>query len=145
MDEIVFDKRDYDEAVARGDAERRAQPAAKAVRYAAATGDIVVEFDNGASFTVRASLLQGLEGAAPADIARVELLGETGLHWPALDVDLTIAGLMQGVFGTASFMAGQRKGGQSRSPSKVEAARRNGQRGGRPRKPKVGLPGQAGQ
>ncbi|ODT79729.1 MAG: hypothetical protein ABS76_19360 [Pelagibacterium sp. SCN 64-44] len=134
MDEIVFDSRQYREALERGQAERQEQPAAKAVRYEIETGRIVVDFDNGASFMVPAALLQGLGEANPQDLAQVELLGETGLHWPTLDIDLSIAGLMRGIFGTSRFMAGQRRGGQSRSPAKAEAARRNGQRGGRPRK-----------
>ena len=51
-----------------------------------------------------------------------------------LDVDITIAGLMSGIFGTAKFMDAQRRGGQSRSTAKIEASRTNGAKGGRPRK-----------
>jgi len=134
MDEIVFDSGQYQKALERGQAERQEQPAPKAVRYEIETGRVVVDFDNGASFMVPAALLQGLGEADPQELAQVELLGETGLHWPTLDIDLSITGLMRGIFGTSRFMAGQRKGGQSRSPAKAEAARRNGQRGGRPRK-----------
>lgn len=28
-----------------------------------------------------------------------------GLHWPDLDVDVTVGGLLVGVFGTRSYMA----------------------------------------
>lgn len=134
MGEIDFDDKQYQAAVARGNAERLDRPVPVSVRYEAKPGRIVVEFESGASFMVPTSALQGLAKADPHDLAQVELLGETGLHWPSLDIDFTIAGLMRGVFGTASFMEAQRKGGQSRSPEKTAAARRNGLRGGRPRK-----------
>lgn len=134
MGEIDFDDKQYQPAVARGNAERLDRPIPVSVRYEAKPGRIVVEFESGASFMVPTSALQGLAKADPHDLAQVELLGETGLHWPSLDIDFTIAGLMRGVFGTASFMEAQRKGGQSRSPEKTAAARRNGLRGGRPRK-----------
>ena len=45
-----------------------------------------------------------------------------------------IAGLMNGIFGTAKFMDAQCRGDQSRSAGKVEASRANGAKGGRPRK-----------
>lgn len=83
---------------------------------------------------VPARSIQGLENATPAQLAEVELLGETGLHWETLDVDFTILGLMKGIFGTAKFMEAQRRGGQSRSAAKIEASRANGAKGGRPRK-----------
>jgi Protein of unknown function (DUF3532). len=134
MAEIELDDQHYKEAVERGLTERTGRPAPASVRYERSSGRIVVEFDNGTAFLVPAGLLQGLEKAEADDIANVELLGETGLHWPSLDVDFTIAGLMQGIFGTARFMDVSRKGGQSRSAAKIAAARRNGMRGGRPRK-----------
>ncbi|WIY53723.1 DUF2442 domain-containing protein [Devosia sp. YIM 151766] len=134
MAEVEFEDRDYAEAVARGAAERAGQPTPRSVRYEPLSDRIVVEFENGAAFMVPARLLQGLESADPDDIAKVELAGETGLHWPQLDLDFTISGLMQGVFGTEKFMAASRRGGQSRSVAKAEAARRNGRLGGRPRK-----------
>jgi hypothetical protein len=54
-----------------------------------------------------------------------------GLHWEALDVDLSIPGLIAGIFGTRSYMA--RRAGQATSPAKAAAARANGAKGGRPR------------
>jgi hypothetical protein len=59
-----------------------------------------------------------------------------GLHWPQLDADLFVPGLIEGVFGSKSWMAREMgaKGGRTRSKAKAEAARANGKRGGRPRK-----------
>ncbi|PZR07781.1 MAG: DUF2442 domain-containing protein, partial [Azospirillum brasilense] len=50
----------------------------------------------------------------------------------ALDADLSVPGLLAGLFGTRAFMA--RQAGRATSPAKAAAARANGARGGRPRK-----------
>ena len=68
-----------------------------------------------------------------AGLAQVEILGTGyGLHWDALDADLSIPGLLAGLFGTKAFMA--RHAGRATSPAKAAAARANGAKGGRPRK-----------
>lgn len=134
MGEFSLEDSNFAEATRRGEAERSSGPLPASARYDERSGRIIVEFSNGSAFMVPARLLQGLENAAPEDIADVELLGETGLHWERLDVDFTIAGLMHGVFGTSKFMDAARRGGQSRSDAKVAASRANGSKGGRPRK-----------
>jgi hypothetical protein len=64
-------------------------------------------------------------------LAQVEILGTGhGLHWEALDVDLSVPGVLAGLFGTRAHMA--RHAGQATSPAKAAAARANGARGGRP-------------
>ena len=83
---------------------------------------------------VPARSIEGLEKATAEQLAKVECLAETGLHWESLDADFTIAGLMNGIFGTSKVMDAQRRGGQSRSAAKVEASRANGDKAGRPRK-----------
>lgn len=110
----------------------RDNPKAAAARYDAASGRLVVEFQNGASFMVPARQLQDLEDASDADLAAVELHHDHFLRWSKLDVDFTIPGLMAGLFGTARYMA--QKAGQARSPAKAAASRENGKKGGRPRK-----------
>lgn len=134
MGEMQFDDDDFARATQRGERDRAASPLPTTVRYDSPTGRVVVEFSNGAALLVPARALQGLADASDAELAQVQLVGETGLHWPSHDIDLTIAGLMQGVFGTARFMNAQRKGGQSRSAAKTAASRANGAKGGRPRK-----------
>lgn len=118
----------------RWESERAGRPIPASVRYDAASERIVVDFTNGASFLFPARAVEGLQRATPAQLAEVELLGETGLHWESLDIDYAIAGLMNGIFGTRAFMEAQRRGGQSRSPAKTAASRANGAKGGRPRK-----------
>lgn len=117
--------------------ERGQRPIPGSVRYDSASGRVILEFTNGAAFMVPARLLEGLTQATDAQLAEVELLGETGLHWESLDVDYSIAGLMRGVFGSRMFMQAQRKGGEARSEAKAAASRANGAKGGRPRKSPV--------
>lgn len=79
--------------------------------------------------------LQGLQQATPAQLSKIRLLGRgTGLHWPELDVDHYVPGLLNHVFGTARWMAEiGRLGGSAKSRAKTRAARVNGKRGGRPK------------
>lgn len=55
-------------------------------------------------------LLQDLHKATADQLEQIELSpsGE-GLHWPALDVDLWIPALQQGLYGTAAWMIKLRK------------------------------------
>lgn len=129
------------EAKRRWEEERSQRPIPASVNFDPSSGRIIVEFTNGACFMVPAKRLEGLEEATPAQLAEVELLGETGLHWESLDIDYTISGLMNGVFGTRAFMEAQRRGGRSRSAAKIAASRSNGAKGGRPRK----MPADGGQ
>jgi Protein of unknown function (DUF2442) len=57
-----------------------------------------------------------------------------GLHWPLLDADLYVPGLIEGAFGSRRWMQQIGKlGGSSRSSVKAEASRENGKRGGGPK------------
>ncbi|MGF7211099.1 hypothetical protein GGE65_005715 [Skermanella aerolata] len=114
-----------------------ADPSAIAACFDAASGLINVGLSNGCSFAFPVRLAQGLEEASPDALAEVEILGQGyGLHWEKLDVDLSIPGLLAGLFGTKAFMDRQRaaRAGASTSQAKPEAARQNGRRGGRPSK-----------
>lgn len=124
---------EIDAAAALGEKLASTEPRAASARYDQATGRIVVELTSGSAFAFPARLGQGLEAATDAQLARVTIRGGGyGLHWEALDVDLSIPGLAAGVFGTKAHMA--RIAGRSSSPAKAAAARANGAKGGRPRK-----------
>jgi hypothetical protein len=122
------------QAKLRWEVERAERPIPASVRFDSASERMIVDFTNGASFIFPARAVEGLEHATTVQLAEVELLGETGLHWESLNLDYTIAGLMNGVFGTKIFMDAQRRGGQSRSAAKIAASRANGAKGGRPKK-----------
>lgn len=109
------------------------EPRAARVRYDRRRGRMVIALTNGCTFTFPPHLAQGLENTSDDEIAQFEVLGNGyGLHWETLDADLSIPGLLTGLFGTKSHMA--RHAGQARSPAKAAAARANGAKGGRPRK-----------
>ena len=117
----------------RGRIAAQSEPRAARARYDRRRGAMVIALTNGCSFTFPPRLAQGLENASDDEIARFEVLGNGyGLHWEGLDVDLSIPGLLAGLFGTRAHMA--RHAGQARSAAKAAAARANGAKGGRPRK-----------
>jgi hypothetical protein len=127
------DDPEIEAADARGKAARRAEPRGAAARYDRRLKRMVVELTNGATFAFPVQLAQGLEEASDDELAAVEILGDGyGLHWERLDVDLSIPGLLAGIFGTRSHMA--RRAGQARSAAKAAASRVNGAKGGRPRR-----------
>ena len=121
----------------RGREKAATEPRAKAAHYDRETGRILVDLENGCTFAFPGRLAEGLEHASDADLASVELLGAGyGPHWETLDVDLSIPGLLAGLFATKTYMDRMRAShaGRATSPLKAEVARRNGQKGGRPRK-----------
>lgn len=121
------------EAKARGREALANEPRAVAARYDQRNDRIVVDLANGATFAFPPRLGQGLDRATPEQLAKVAIIGAGfGLHWEELDVDLSLPGLLNGVFGTARWMAAQ--AGKASSPAKAAAARENGRKGGRPRK-----------
>lgn len=122
-----------DAALERGRVAHATGPRATEARYDRASGRVIVDLENGCTFAFPPRLAQGLEGATDDQLAAVEILGRGyGLHWEELDVDLSLPGLMAGIFGTAAWMAS--RAGQTTSAAKAAAARANGAKGGRPRK-----------
>jgi hypothetical protein len=124
---------EIDAALERGRRIQGQEPRASAAHFDPRTGKITLDLTNGCTFIFPARLIQGLEGAADDALAAVELLPQGGgLHWESPDVDISVPGLVNGVFGTRAHMA--RVAGRSRSAAKTAASRANGAKGGRPRK-----------
>ena len=122
-----------DAALERGVAVRVNEPRAAAARYDVPSGRVIVELTNGCTFAFPPKLAQGFETATDDQLFQVEILGSgSGLHWEELDVDLSVPGLLAGLFGTRAYLAQQ--AGRTRSKAKAAAARANGNKGGRPRK-----------
>lgn len=89
-------------AEARGREFRATRPHARSARYGPESGCIVVELESGATFAFSPRVVEGLTDATADELADIELLGDGfGLHWERLDVDYTVPGLVDGIFGTA--------------------------------------------
>ena len=124
---------EIDAASARGLIARQSEPRAQSARYDSKSGRIIIELTNGCTFAFPRHLAEGLEHANANDLCEVEILGAVyGLHWEALDVDISVPGLLSGLLGTRAHMA--RLAGSRTSPAKAAAARANGAKGGRPKK-----------
>ena len=124
------------------DAEVLQQPAARkrghrarAVRYDQAKGRVVLELSSGVLFAFPVAAIPALRRAGQSQLAQVvtNASGST-LRWDALDVDVSVAGLLLAAVDPAErlrFLASL--AGRATSPAKA-AARANGAKGGRPRK-----------
>lgn len=124
---------EIDAALERGRIAQQTEPRAAAARYDRKNSRIIVDLTNGCTFAFPPRLAQGLETATDEELASIEILGAGyGLHWETLDADLSVPGLLAGLFGTRAHMA--RLAGQATSPAKAAAARANGAKGGRPKK-----------
>ena len=111
----------------------RRGPVVTFATYDPATRTLLMTFANGTALTTPVDNVQGLADADDADLALVEIasLG-LGLHWPRLGADVWVPDLLEGVTGTRAWLAA--RGGAAKSKAKAAAARRNGQKGGRPTK-----------
>jgi len=117
----------------RGRIARETEPRAASARYDRKAKRIVVELTSGATFAFPPRLAQKLCDASADELAEIEVSpGGYGLHWPRIDEDFSVPGLVNGLFGTAKWMAA--RAGRATSPAKAAAARANGAKGGRPRK-----------
>ncbi|MBR0560697.1 DUF2442 domain-containing protein [Neokomagataea anthophila] len=133
----MVNKTEYKVARKAWDTHQALVPHAISAKFIRTRRALHVVLSNGVEMTVPVDLLQELHGAALIDLAEIELTpAGTGLHWPRLDADVLVEGLIHGVYGSKNWMASHmgRSGGASTSVAKAEAARRNGAKGGRPRK-----------
>ena len=104
---------------------------------------LILKLSDGHRHLIPREDLQGLHSATKEQIAQVEILGNgTGLHWPALNLDLYVPALLRRVYGTKRWMAEiGRSGGSATSLAKKRAARANGLKGGRPRQKELAAVG----
>lgn len=128
---------EFERANTRAQARKAKHPAAVSAHFDKARGKVVVILANDVEFAFPPSAAQGLENATPAQLRDIEISAAgTGLHFPKLDADLYVPGLLEGVMGSRKWAAARlgAKGGSARSPDKRAASRENGKLGGRPRK-----------
>jgi hypothetical protein len=129
--------KEFKEAGERMDALRASTPFATAAHYDRKTRNIIVKLSSGVGLFFSPQDAQGLERGTAVQLSDIEISASGfGLHWPQLDADLWVPGLLEGLLGSQAWMAARlgAKGGKSRSLPKRTAARANGALGGRPRK-----------
>ena len=99
-------------------------------------GRFIIHFNNGATFSFLAESVEAIALLPPITLATVELTPSgKGLRWDEPDIDLSIQGLLLGIFGSNLWMKQiASKGGSSTSDKKKAASRANGAKGGRPKK-----------
>ncbi|MGD0347635.1 MAG: DUF2442 domain-containing protein [Terracidiphilus sp.] len=111
-------------------------PRALSAHYDRRIGRVVIQLSTGIDVAFSPRDAEGLEKATPAQLAKVEISPSGfGIHFPKIDADLYLSGLLMGFLGSRNWMASRlgTLGGKSRSAAKVAAAKKNGRRGGRPR------------
>ena len=124
---------EIDAALERGRVARSTEARATSARYDRTAKRVVVDLANGCTLAFPPDLAQGLENATADQLARIQVRGAgSSLHWEDPDVDLSVPGLLAGLFGTRAHMA--RLAGRGTSAAKATAARENGRKGGRPRR-----------
>jgi hypothetical protein len=112
-------------------------PRVVSAHYDRRTGRIVIHLSSKLIVSLAPEDAQGLENARPSQLNEIEISPSGfGLHFPAVDADLYVPGLLEGFLGSKSWMASRlgQIGGQSTSKVKKAASRENGRLGGRPRK-----------
>jgi hypothetical protein len=104
--------------------------------YDGRTGRVMMELTMGYVFGFPTDAIPAFAKARPEQLAAVEVSpGGNGLHWEALDVDLSVPGLLLSSLGRSQQLSElARVAGQTTSRLKAAAARANGAKGGRPRK-----------
>jgi hypothetical protein len=104
LDDFAFQQQ-VEKAQAAAVQANQTEPRAIAVSYEPDARLIMIRLRSGAYFSFPPDIAQGLAGASPDDLAKVEItpMGD-GLHWETLDADFSVAGLLAGRFGTQRWM-----------------------------------------
>jgi len=128
---------DFEMANKRGKELQEALPRAVSAHHDRKSGQIVINLSSRLILSFSPRDIQGLEYAKPSQLSAIEISPSGfGIHFPKLDADLYLPGLLEGFVGSKKWMAARlgQSGGQSRSRAKKTASRSNGRLGGRPKK-----------
>jgi hypothetical protein len=127
----------FEMATERARAMRKTFPHAIAARYDHASRRVMIDLNSKLTIGFSPRDVQGLEHANPSQLEEIEISPSGfGIHFPKVDADVYLPGLLEGFLGSKQWMASRlgELGGQSRSRAKKAASRANGRLGGRPRK-----------
>lgn len=100
-----MDEKEYALANARGQA-RAHEPRAVGARYLPVSGTLVITLSTGMELHVPVARIEGLAEAAAEDLREIDVSpAGTGLHFPRVDADVYVPGLLAGITGSARWMA----------------------------------------
>ena len=103
-----------------------ATPRAVSARFDRRNRRLVVEIDTGIQFSFDPLAVSDLADASAEGLASVVIEGRGScLHFPDLDVDLSVSRLLEGFLGPMTW---------TQREARAAASRENGKRGGRPKK-----------
>jgi Protein of unknown function (DUF2442) len=106
------------------------------VRYQRATNRLKLELTNGVELAFPVESVTAVSHLSPSSVAKVQL-DHAGacLRWEVEDIDVSVAGLILACVGPRQHAQHWAvHAGRSRSRAKSVAARKNGAKGGRPKK-----------
>lgn len=111
---------DFERADRQGELQRALLPAAVAVRYDGDTDRLIVILDTGVELSFAPRLVQGLGCAEVDDLTEVEISPSGhGLHFPRLNADVFLPGLLEGVMGTRRWMSAMARASPLRALSQL--------------------------
>jgi Protein of unknown function (DUF2442) len=112
------------------------EPLANTVKYVPNLKLLIVGLTSGRRLVIPIEDVQGLSKATAKQLNKHELLGRgTGINFPDIDVAVYIPALIEGIYGTRSWMAQLgTKGGRAKTAAKRRASQVNGAKGGRTKK-----------
>jgi hypothetical protein len=130
-----YGKREDEAANRRGDALLQLPFALVAATLDEAERVVRLRFRNRTELSIPISEISEIADAPLANLRTVfaSPLGD-GLIFDDADAAIYVPGLLRDLFGVAFATALGKRGGRARTPAKVAASRKNGQKGGRPRK-----------
>lgn len=127
----------FELANARGKELQKNIPRAVAAYYERKSKHIVIKLSSKLILSFSPRDVQGLESANSGELDEIEITPSGfGIHFPKLDADLYVPGLLEGFLGSRRWMAARlgEIGGRSTTAEKRAASRLNGRLGGRPKK-----------
>jgi len=130
-------RNNFELATQRGKELKASFPRAISAHFDRKRGRVVIHLDSRLDVSFSPRDAEGLEHAKPFQLEEIEISPSGfGIHFPKLDADLYLPGLLEGFLGSRKWMASRlgHAGGKSRSKAKKAASRANGNLGGRPRK-----------
>lgn len=130
----------FEQAKREGDRLAGTEPCAKAIVFHPEGRSFILTLTGGTTIGFAAEAIPQLANASNTELAGVEVIPSgTGLSWRAVDVDLSVSGLVLSLIGGPEWrrairQAANRLAAQTGSEARTKASRENGKKGGRPRK-----------